>query len=261
VYLAFHPEPPRLVMPDAQWWFTAWLGLPLTVVLVIAVRQMLRGRGPLLLYCVLGGALSCIFEAIVNLLGGMIYAEDGIWTAYSTFGRQIPWLIPLAYSWFMGGQAYYCYRRFERGISRRDVFRMWAVFCVIDAVIETPGLLAGVYTYYGEQPWNFWGFPFWYAWANSLTPVVAGAVIFKLREYHTGWKQLSVIILIPMAEGLSYAATCWPVWSTLNTHLGYRATYPASLLNLALTLYLLWMVTVAVSPRPASDRQAALHTS
>ena len=54
------------------------------------------------------------------------------------------------------------------------------------------------YTYYGEQPFNFWGFPFWYAWANSLTPVVAGAVMYKLREHHTGWRQLSVIVLIPM---------------------------------------------------------------
>jgi hypothetical protein len=98
------------------------------------------------------------------------------------------------------------------------VFKLWGVFCVVDAIIETPGLLAGVYVYYGNQPFDFWGFPFWYAWANSLVRVVAGAVIFKLRDFYgTGWRQLGVIPLVPMVNGVAYAAVCWPLWSVLNT--------------------------------------------
>jgi len=245
------PHAPSLVMPSAQWWFTVWLAIPLAVVLLIGLNHLRTGRGPLLLFCVIGGAIASAFEAIVNVLGGMIYAENGIWTAYEAFDRKIPVLIPMAYAWFMGGQAYLCYRIFVNGCARRRVFELWAIFCVIDAVIETPGLLAGVYTYFGAQPWNFWGFPFWYGWANSLVPIVAGAAIFKLLPvFGGGWRQLAIIPLLPMANGLAYATTCWPIWLVLNNDLGYAATYPASLVTLALTCYVLWMVARIVVPDP-----------
>jgi len=246
---ASFPQPPHMTMPQgAQLWFTIWLAIPLAAVLIIAVRHLVTGRGPLLLYCVIGGAIASALEAVVNVLGTMIYAEDGIWTAYSTFDRQIPILIPMAYAWFMGGQAYLSYRIFRRGISRRGVFLLWAAFCVVDAVIETPGLLANVYVYYGNQPFDFWGFPWWYAWANSLVPIIAGAAIYRLRSFYgTGWRLVGVIPLIPMADGAAYAAVSWPLWSTLNTGLGYWATYLAGLITLALSCYLLWIVSVVVA--------------
>jgi hypothetical protein len=237
-----------MTMPATpQLLFTLWLAVPLAVVLIFGVRNLLAGRGPLLLYCVIGGAIASIYEAIVNVLGTMIYAEDGIWTAYMTFDRKIPLLIPLAYAWFMGGQGYLCYRKFERGISTAGIFGLWAIFCVVDAVIETPGILTNVYRYYGAQPLNFWGFPWWYAWANSLVPVIAGAAIFRLLPHlRTGWHRLAVIALIPMSEGVGYAAVAWPVWSTLNTSLGYGATYIAAAAMLVLTLFVLWMVSLVV---------------
>lgn len=256
------PQPPHMTMPQgAQLWFTIWLAIPLAAVLIIAVRHLVTGRGPLLLYCVIGGAIASALEAIVNVLGIMIYAEDGIWTAYSTFDRQIPILIPMAYAWFMGGQAYLSYRIFQRGITRRGVFLLWAVFCVVDAVIETPGLLANVYVYYGNQPFDFWGFPWWYAWANSLVPILAGATIYKLRSfYDTGWRLLGVIPLIPMADGAAYAAISWPLWLTLNTGLGYWATYLAALITLALSCYLLWIISVAVARNPREpDLEVTAH--
>lgn len=241
------PQPPHMKMPDAQWWFTVWLGLPLAVTVAIAIRHIAQGRGPLLLYCVIGGAIASSFEAIVNVLGTMIYAEDGIWTAYSTLDRKIPVLIPLAYAWFVGGQAYLCYRLYARGIDRRSLFGLWVLFAVVDMVIETPGLLADVYKYYGNQPFDFWGFPFWYGWANALMPMIAGALIFKLSPYFdTAWKRLAVIPLLPMADGTAYAAVSWPVWSTLNTSLGYWATYLAALVTLGLALLVVWILSLAV---------------
>src|SRR5271167_4866701 len=89
------PQAPSMVMPDAQWWFTAWLGFPLAIVIVIGLNHLRTGRGPLLLLCVVGGAIASGFEAIVNILGAMIYAEHGIWTAYESFNRHIPVLIPM----------------------------------------------------------------------------------------------------------------------------------------------------------------------
>lgn len=249
------PTAPQMDMPEtAQLLFTVWLAIPLAVVLCISLQHLRTGRGPLLLLCLVGGAIASSFEAIVNVLGAMIYAEDGIWVAYETFDRKIPILIPMAYAWFMGGQAYLCYRMFLKGVTRRRIFELWAAFVVVDAIIETPGILAGVYEYYGKQPWDFWGFPFWYGWANSLVPIVAGAAILKLKPLlGDGRAILAVVPLLPMANGLAYATTCWPLWSTLNTDLGYWATYLASLVTLGLTVYLLWIVSLVVAPKEARD--------
>jgi len=146
------------------------------------------------------------------------------------------------------------HRIFERGIDQAGVFRLWAIFGVINVVLETPGLLGGVYTYYGAQPFNFWGFPLWWSVVNPLMPIVAGALITSLRpELGSGRKLAVVIPLVPMADGIANAATAWPLWVALNSGIGYAVTYPAALATLGLTLLSLWVVALAVA-RPAEQK-------
>jgi hypothetical protein len=253
------PSAPNMVMPDAQWWFTLWLGIPLLVMLVIAVRKIRSGEGPLLLFCLIGGALASLWEAPVNLLGAMVYAEDGIWTAYEMLGRKIPVLIPLAYSWFVGGQAYFLLRTFQKGVSRRRVFENWGGLFVVNMIIETPGLLANVYEYYGKQPWDFWGFPFWYGWANPLAPMISAAAIHALWPHlRQGVARLAAVPIVFMSFGIGYAAISLPLWWTLNdTSLGYGATYAASIVTFGLALFVLWVIghVVAVRLEPSGEPQ------
>lgn len=261
--IAAVPTPPQMEMPAAQWWFTVWLAVPLVVMLVIAIRKLRSGEGPLMLCCIAGGALASLWEAPVNLLGAMIYAEDGIWTAYEMFGRKIPVLIPIAYAWFVGGQAYYVLKAFEKGVSRDRVFKIWGVLFLVNLVIETPGLIAGVYEYYGNQPWDFWGFPFWYGWANPLAPMIAAAALLKLRpHFGRGLGQLGTIPVVFMSFGIGYAAVSLPLWWTLNDDsLGYGVTYAASLVTLALALFVLWVISVVVAPTGRESSPAGLPGS
>jgi hypothetical protein len=254
--IAAVPTPPQMEMPEtAQALFTIWLGLPLAAMLYIAIRKIQSGEGPLMLYCIIGGAFASLWEATVNVLGTMSYAEDGIWTAYTMYDRKIPVLIPLAYSWFVGGQAYIIFRLFQRGVSRRRVFEIWGVLFLINIVIETPGLLANAYEYYGNQPWDFWGFPFWYGWANPMAPIIAAAAIYKLWPHiQRGVARLAVIPIVFMSFGIGYAAISLPLWATLNdTDLGYGFTYAASLVTLGLALLVLWLVSIVVA-RPELER-------
>jgi hypothetical protein len=255
--LAVVPVAPQMKMPSAQWWFTAWLAIPLVVMLWIAIRKIRDGEGPLMLLCLIGGAFASLWEAPVNLLGTMIYAEKGIWTAYEMFGRKIPILIPIAYSWFVGGQAYIIFRLFERGVTRRRVFAIWGVLFLINIPTETPGILAHVYKYYGHQPWDFWGFPFWYGWANPLAPIISAATMYALGPHiKTGLSRLAVIPIVFMSFGIGYAAISLPLWWTLNdASLGYGVTYLASLVTFGLTMFVLWIVSIVVAvperrPRP-----------
>lgn len=258
--LAAVPIAPHMKMPEvAQALFTAWLAVPLVIMLVLAVRKIRNGEGPLLLLCLIGGAFASLWEAPVNLLGTMIYAEHGIWTAYTMFGRKIPILIPIAYSWFVGGQAYFILRMFQKGVSRRRVFEIWGVLFLINIPTETPGILAHVYKYYGHQPWDFWGFPFWYGWANPLAPIIGAATMYAIWPHiKTGIARLAAIPIVFMSFGIGYAAISLPLWWTLNdASLGYGVTYLASLVTLGLTMFVLWIVSIVVAvperrPRPVA---------
>jgi hypothetical protein len=218
--------------------------------IVVGFKKVRDGEGPLLLFCLIGGAFASLWEAPVNLLGTMIYAQDGIWTAYTMFGRKIPILIPIAYSWFVGGQAYFILRFFQKGTAtRKHVYTIWGLLFLINIPTETPGILAHVYKYYGHQPWDFWGFPFWYGWANPLAPVIGAAAMYALGDHiKTGVARLAVIPIIFMSFGLGYAAISLPLWWTLNdAALGYGVTYAASLVTLGLALFVLWIVSLVVT--------------
>ena len=132
------------------------------------------------------------------------------------------------------------------------MFELWGLLFLINLVIETPGLLANVYEYYGNQPWDFWGFPFWYGWANPLAPIIAAAAIYKLWPHISdGIARLAVIPIVFMSFGIGYAAISLPLWWTLNdTGLGYGVTYAASLVTLGLALFVLWVVSIVVAREP-----------
>jgi len=258
--LAAVPQPPsHMVMPATQQAvFTAFIFLPLGVALGIAIRNLIRGEGPLLLLCILGGTVAAVFEPIVDVLGLVFFPRQGAWVAFETMGRPMPLLIAFVYPWYVGGQGYLAYRLFRRGIDRRGVFQLWAIFFAVNIALETPGLIANVYTYYGRQPFDFWGFPLWWGFVNPVMPLIAGALIVRLRPYlGSGWRLLGIIPLIPIADGVANAATAWPMWATLNTDLPSVATYAAAIVTLGLALYAVWIISLVVA-RPAEQAEQSV---
>jgi hypothetical protein len=100
-----------------------------------------------------------------------------------------------------------------------------------------------VYTYYGPQPFNLWGLPLWWLAANATMPIVAAYVVHKLYPDLTGAKVLLIILLVPMADGATNGAISWPVFTALNTQLGFWATYPAAIATFGLAALLIWTLT------------------
>ena len=248
--LAALPQPPiHAVMPKtAQALFTAFIFAPLGAMLVYAVRRAARDRDPLMLLCIAGGALAIAFEPIVDVLGLCYFPRTNQWVAFEVFGRAIPLFIVFVYPWFVGGQGYIAYRVFAKGTDRRGVFGLWTAFAIANVFLESPGIIAHVYSYYGKQPLNPWGFPLWWAFVNPVMPLVLGALVFKLRPHlGAGWGLLAIIPLVPIADGIANGATAWPVWVTLNTNLSVVWTTLAALASLGLALYVAWIISVAVA--------------
>jgi hypothetical protein len=247
------PQPPvNLEMPDtAETLFNIGIFIPLGIALAVGVRHLLSGRGPLLLYCIAGGAFAALFEPIVDVLGLVYMKERGAFGTFTVLDRTMPLYICFVYPWYVGGLGYFAYRTFARGVTMKALFGLWAVIGVVDVALETPGILAHTYLYYGKQPFDIWGFPLWWGFVNPVMPMIAGALIYKLKPHLTGWKLLAVIPCIPIADGVANAAAGWPTWVALNqTDVSYVWTYLASLVTLGLSLFCVWIVGLVVARQP-----------
>jgi hypothetical protein len=253
--LAAIPQPPtHLEMPKtAETIFNIFIFIPLGVFLALAVRHIAQGKGPVLLYCILGGALAATFEPIVDTLGLVYLKEENASGSFTILDRTMPLYICFVYPWFVGGLGYLCYRLFQRGMSTARLFAMWAAIGVVDVFLETPGIVLDTYLYYGKQPFDIWGFPLWWGFVNPVMPMLAGALIYKVKPHLPGWKLAAVVLFIPMADGVANAAAGFPMWIALNqTDVSYVWTYLAGLITLGLSLLCVWLISLAVA-RPVED--------
>jgi hypothetical protein len=253
--LAAIPLPPvNEAMPKtAETIFNIFIFIPLAVFLAIAIRQIQQGKGPILLYCLLGGALAAAFEPIVDVLGLCFMKERHALETFTVLGRTMPLYICFVYPWYVGGLGYLCYRLFERGMTTAGVYALWGVVGVVDVLLETPGILMHTYLYYGHQPLNIWGFPLWWGFVNPVMPMIAGALIYRTRPFLPGWRLAAVILFIPMADGIANAAAGFPMWIALNqSDVSYVWTYLAAFVTLGLSLLCVWLVSLAVA-RPAQE--------
>jgi hypothetical protein len=248
--LAAAPQPPvHLQMPDAEIAFTLIGAVPLIVAVVIAARHIRGGQGPLLLFCLIGGAFASLFEPFVDVMGLVYLTESGSIGTFTLLDRTMPLFVPLMYPWYIGGLAYLTCRRFERGITTKGVFQLWGVFILVNFALELPGLLTDVYTYYGKQPFDIWGHPLWWGCANAFTALAAGAMVFGVKRFlGTGWGLAGVIPLIFVSEGLSNAGAGWPMYATLgNDGLGYAWTYGAAVVTVGLIAYGVWIISLVAT--------------
>lgn len=249
------PQPPiNDAMPKtAETIFNVFIFIPLGAALAIAFRQLRQGRGPLLLYCIIGGALAASCEPVVDVLGLVFLKEHNALGTFTILGRTMPLYICFVYPWYVGGLGYLAYRLFKRGVTARDLFVLWAVDFVIDAALETPGILAHSYLYYGHQPFNIWGFPLWWGFVNPLMPMIAGAALYHLLPRLGGWRMAAVIVIIPMADLIGNATSAFPVWMALNqSDVSYGWSYLAGFVCLGLALFTVWIVAQCVA-RPTAE--------
>jgi hypothetical protein len=254
--LASIPQPPvHEAMPKtAETIFNVFIFIPLGIALAIGVRHLLGGKGPLLLCCIAGGALAAFFEPIVDVLGLVYLKEVDALGTFTVLDRTMPLYICFVYPWYVGGLGYLAYKLFERGVTMQAMFALWALDFVVDIALESPGILMNTYLYSGKQPFDIWGFPLWWGFVNPVMPMLAGALIYKLRPHlGTGWGLLGVIPLIPMADGIANAASGFPMWIALNqSDVSYVWTYLAGFVTLGLALFCVWIIALVVA-RPASE--------
>lgn len=239
--------------------FTLAMVVP-TIGLIGVVLRYWRRRGDVIpALCLIGGALGSLVEPMVDRVALCWYPRHGAWTMFEMYGMTIPWLVLPGYTWMMGGFTAIVYVMLRRGASSGDVFRLYGGFILINAAVEIPSVHTGVYYYYGHQPLRIFGWPMWWGFINTAIGVVAGCLIFALRDRLTARSLLLIIPLVPIVDAGVNAGAGFPLFDALNT--SGTPTYAGQicgLLTCAMAVLMVLLATRLVQfGAPPADRTTA----
>jgi hypothetical protein len=214
-----------------------------------AERQRRRTGSAVGFLLLLAGAATVINEPVVDVLGLCWFAKQGSIGLFSAWGVTIPAFMLPVYCWYVGGQSLYAYGAMQEGITANRLYRLYGIFALVNVALELPGLNMGIYAYYGKQPFEVLGFPLWWPICNALMPIVMAALVHVLLPLLRGMNRLLIILLGPMAAGMTNGAIGIPVWVALNSSapawVGYCAALVSLVLGLTLASLLTRIVTVA----------------
>lgn len=233
--------------------FTLYLGLPLVVFVVLAIRRSLRLRDPLSVLLLVGGLVAAPLETVLCRNGLCTYPTAGQWTAFSAYGVDVPLSTVFAYCWWLGGFTYVLVRMMQ---SDTPALRLWQLFwglVIATLFVEYPSLwwMEG-HRYYGYQPFRLAELPLWWSFVNPLSAFAVAALITKLLPHLPGWRVVAVVPLVPMGDAMIHAAVGFPTWIALNSGRGYAVTYPAGATTILLALGAMVLIVTMVTARQRS---------
>lgn len=214
--LAFYQPPWGITTPATpQAIIATVLALVVAGFVVAASASWQRTTQPTFLILLAGGYICSFNEATVDVLGHCFFPNDGV-LSYTAFGRGVPVWVVLAYVIFFGGLSHVMAAAFKNGASRATMWTGIAIFGVLNVVLEMPMLGAGLYVYYGYQPFAIGGFPISWLVINSLGSLFGAVVMVRLSWFFTGARQL-LLVLVPFATYMSSWLLAMPHFAITNT--------------------------------------------
>lgn len=256
VFGAQIPDPP-LDMATPYWPNLIFSAAGIAVAIVaLGYAILVAGRAhsalPLVVY-LSGGISALILEPALDVNGGCWWPRIGGWDLYTVYGTPIPAWAVAAYFWFVGGQALLIWQALERWPSGKTVWRCWLAVIGTNFLLETPGLLMGVYAYWGQQPLKTpWGLPLWWLPVNACMPLVPATIVYLLRHRLTGVRLLLAIPLVPLGAGAAEGAASGPAWLVLNSaDVPWMLTQIAGVAVFVLAASLVWAIAGVVDQRSA----------
>src|SRR5262245_59476328 len=110
-----YPQPPAIMDMDLalQAKFTMMQYPPIVLMTIFILWSAYKSKPLLPIFIYLGGGIAYIAEPLVNVLGLVWYAPNGINAIWESMGRKVPFFGFLAYAWFLGGMSYVVYDRLK----------------------------------------------------------------------------------------------------------------------------------------------------
>lgn len=263
VLIGLEPLPSLTVSEDLHLIATliaiaVWLG-----VLVKAAGLARRHASAIPLVMVAGGAITFGYEPVVDVLGQCYLPETHQWTLFTALDRSMPLYGLFVYSAFFGGFSMMAWAHLKRGGAARGLWTIFAVAILINTFLfETPAVWADVYTYYGNQPWDLWGFPLWWPFVNTAGPIAAGALVYVLDErlrLERGYLLAATFVAVPLFDGLSNGAAGLPTWLALNSDVPTVVVWVAGTVTMLIGCLIVFVTIKALETitAPAGARGSA----
>lgn len=250
-----YPLPPADLSAPFAWSlaFTVICAIFWLLALAWVVRLALRGE-KLGLVFLLGGLCMGLLEPYLDYLGLLWFASDNVAITVNLFQRHIPLYVVLGYSFFFGLQAYVIYRAIVLGKGAKFFLYAYGLSWLFDAALQITGAQLGLYKYYGQQPFLFFGAPAWWYTIDASLQLTAGLVFFLLRHRLVGWGQLIVIPMLPGIYAGLNGALGWPTFTALNSNFdpefnGNSSTalvYLGGMVTVVLTGLLVWLLIAEI---------------
>jgi hypothetical protein len=204
---------------------TVVLGVALALVLAFGLREWRRTGSPVLVLCLLGGAVAMLIEPLWDQMGRLYIYEHGVGSGYvSIAGRTLPYWLLAPYSIFVGGTAYMVYRVASGGCARAWFYGALGATVALNLLFEIPLTHAHLYVYFGDQAFAPSDFPASWAFMN-LGGVLSGLALAKAPRLFRG----AGVLLIPPLVTACFAAwemgIGWPVYVANASDAGLAWTY------------------------------------
>ncbi|HWF54256.1 MAG TPA: hypothetical protein VG223_06500 [Solirubrobacteraceae bacterium] len=228
------------------WFFTAYAGaLAVLVALPWAIRRLAKFRDPLPLLMLGSGLITSLGEPQLDFVSHLRWANNLPGPAFTAYGLHVPALIPPCYMLFMGLEAYWLFCTLQRGITVKQF--AWVAFFIglSDAIMENPGLLMHTYQYYGNQPFKFGDFVYYYAFTNSAAICTIAVMAYFLwpRVRGKGWLTLAILPLGIIGTTIGEFGTGFPTWLAINSQMATWLQWVVG--SLTLILACVWIRVLA----------------
>ena len=193
----------------AELFFTLYCGLAVVLLaLPWAIHRAIKRRDTVPILVLAGGLVCSLEEPMLDMLGHLHWADD-LEDLYNNFGVPVPALIPPCYVAFLGLQAYFCYFVIKNGARPRHFVQLLFMGLILDAVMETVGINLDVYEYYGVQPYEILGFPYWWGFINGASFVTVGFIVWYAAPRLKGAKKLLLLFAPPAGMMSTYFVVGW----------------------------------------------------
>lgn len=260
------PRIGRMNMPDnifdAPTYQSALGPLPILIICLVlifaAIAYMtvlaVQNRDSLPAAALISSAICMLGEPLFDVLGQLTYAESP-YVAFTSFGREIPWMLLAAYLAMVAVAPYLLARRMATGLSRTQLYWTATGLLLSSAMVEAINAVWWhAWRFYGESPWRG-------VLAGGLIQIAAwtfvGAfVLYSIDTQFQGWKRLFLGLVAPGVTFVGvFFATSWPMYLANYSDVSSRIAWMAAAVSVVLCVTCV-MVIVEFLHRNSSDMGA-----
>lgn len=239
------PTPPiEMVMPPVNSVIALICYVLLGAFTLWTLYECRRTRSPVTILMLIGGTLAIAQEPLLAHIGSFWYPDIGPAPVMRVFNVSIPLWAVAAYGLYVGGLSILVYRKMVVGMTAKSLWIAYFSIWVFNIGLELPGLSLGIYRYYGDPPFNFFGFPLTWAITNSAIPMLASAVMVGFKDFLTGPRLLLIVPLMVMIGMAAEGATGLPTWLAMNSGSGSGVKLAGAFTTLGMSLLITHMVSL-----------------